>query len=145
MENYNPFYGVRSRAIVNFINVGVDDIMVIDSPIRIFSIFYEKVGEFLDLSEYKSDSPTAKFFEGKSIHKILLGLNDEMSPEKVLINESKGVIAIKFATSNEEIDNFFLVKTKCNGPAFIIQPLDSPSFYYYLTCEDGRVVVKKET
>ena len=99
----------------------------------------------MDLSEYKSDSPTAKFFEGKSIHKILSGLNDEMSPEKVLVNESKGVVAIKFATSNEEIDNFFLVKTKSNGPAFIIQPLDNPSFYYYLTYEDGQVVVKKET
>lgn len=142
--NANPFYGVRSKALADFINVGVDDIMVVEGPIRIFSIFYNKVSDFLDLSDYNESSPTVKFFENKPIHKILLGLVDGIMPERVLINESKGIVAIKFETTDESIDNFFSVKRKCTGPSFIIQPVGEYTEYYYVTFEDGAVVVKTE-
>ena len=138
----NPFYGVRAKsALMNFINVGIDDIMLIEGPIRIITVIDGDVNKFLDLSDYEPDSLTAKFFQNKWINKILLGEDPDIWPERFLLNETRGIAAIKFGSKNEQVDNFFIIKTKKYGLSFIIQLVDDDSHFYEARSEEHKFSV----
>ena len=141
-KNNNPFYGVRAKsALMNFINVGIDDVMLIEGPIRIIAVIDGDVNKFLDLSDYESDSLTAKFFQHKTINKVLLGEDPDIWPERFLLNETRGIAAIKFGSTNAQIDNFFIIKTKKYGLSLIIQLVDDNSHFYEVECEGHKFSV----